>query len=50
MVGVWGTWGGGEPLLWAEEMVRIEGLMFDARCAVRFNAGLPEAVCTAVVD
>ena len=51
MVGVWGTWGGGEPLLWAEKIVRSEVLMvWEARWAVRFNAGLPEAVCTAVVE
>ena len=51
MVGVWGTWGRGEPLLWAEKMVRSEVLMvWEARWAVRFNAGLPEAVCTAVVE
>ena len=49
--GARGSWERGEPLLWVEEMARSQGFRgWEARWAVRFNAGLPEAVCTAVVE
>ena len=51
MVGVWGTWGRSEPLLWVKEMVRSQGFGgWGARSVVSLGANVAEAICAAVVE